>query len=162
MLNQEELKRILNYNDTTGVFTWKISPKYDVKIGDVAGNYHNGYYRVTIKRKKYLTHRLAWLYVYGEFPKGDLDHIDNDRGNSRINNLRIADRVTNGYNRKKPINNKSGIKGVHWSKIDKKWIVKIGVNKQKLYIGLFEDLELAELVAQEARAKYHGEFANDS
>ena len=117
---------------------------------------------IRINGKDYYQHRLSWLYVYGEFPKGDLDHIDNDRGNSRINNLRIADRVTNGYNRKKPINNKSGIKGVHWSKIDKKWIVKIGVNKQKLYIGLFEDLELAELVAQEARAKYHGEFANDS
>lgn len=162
MLTQKELKEILNYNPETGDFYWKISPKYDVKVGDKAGNEHNGYQRVTIFGKKYLTHRLAWLYVYGEFPKGDLDHIDNDRGNCRINNLRIANKATNGFNRKKQINNKSGVKGVYWSTAAKKWAVKIGINNKKIYLGVWDDLEFAELVAQEARAKYHGEYANDS
>ena len=162
MITQKELKEILEYNENTGKFFWKIKPMYNVNIGDKAGNNHNGYTRLTINGKKYLTHRLAWLYVYGEFPKGDLDHIDNDRGNCRINNLRIANKSTNGFNRKKQANNTSGIKGVIWSKASNKWMVKIGVNKKKLYFGVWNDLEFAELVAQEARAKYHGEYANDS
>lgn len=162
MITQKELKEILEYNKNTGEFFWKISPMYNVNVGDKAGNNHNGYTRLTIKGKKYLTHRLAWLYVYGEFPEADIDHIDNDRTNCKINNLRIANKSTNAYNRKRQINNTSGIKGVLWSKASKKWMVRVGVNKHKLYFGVWEDLEFAELVAQEARAKYHGEFANDS
>lgn len=162
MITQKELKEILEYNPETGDFYWKISPKHGVNVGDKAGSQHIGYTRLTIKRKKYLTHRLAWLYVYGEFPKGDIDHIDNDRANCRINNLRIANKSTNGYNRKKQANNTSGIKGVIWCKASNKWSVRIGVNKKKIYFGVWDDLEFAELVAQEARAKYHGEYANDS
>jgi hypothetical protein len=162
MLTRDYVKSILNYDPDTGEFTWKISPKFNVNIGDKAGGNHNGYCRVSIKNKKYLTHRLAWLYVYGEFPDTHLDHINGDRGDCRISNLRKANYITNGYNRARPKNNTSGIKGVVWDKSANKWKVSIGVNGNKVYIGLFEDIELAELVATEARRKYHGEFANDS
>ena len=162
MITQKELKEILYYNQDTGEFFWKISPRYDVNVGDKAGYNHNGYTRLTIKCKKYLTHRLAWLYVYGEFPTGDIDHIDNNRNNCKINNLRIANKSNNVHNRKIQANNTSGVKGVLWSKAAKKWMVRVGINNDRMYFGVWEDLEFAELVAQEARAKYHGEFTNDS
>lgn len=160
MLTQEYLKSILDYDEFTGAFKWKISPKWNVNIGDIAGNNHNGYYRITINSKKYLTHQLAWLYVYGEFANSFLDHINGDRGDCRISNLRKANHTTNGYNRGKPINNTSGVKGVCWSKLSNKWLVKIGVNGKRKYLGSFEYLELAELVADEARIKYHTQYAN--
>ena len=159
-LTQEYLKSILDYDLDTGVFTWKVNKSKRAKAGDVAGWIYNGYWEIEIDHKKYKAHRLAWLYVYGEMPKNLIDHIDNDRSNNRISNLREATYQTNSENYKTPKTNKSGVKNVSWYKNLDKWVVSMSIKKTKKTIGYFDDLELAELVAVEARNKYRGEFAN--
>lgn len=159
-LTQEYLKSILDYDLDTGIFTWKINKAKRTKIGDIAGWLDNGYREIEINDKKYKAHRLAWLYVYGEMPKKLIDHIDNNRSNNKISNLREATYQTNNENYRTPKTNKSGIKNVSWYKSLNKWVVGISIKKTKKTIGYFDDLELAELVAVEARNKYRGEFAN--
>jgi len=159
-LTQEYLKSILDYDLDTGVFTWKVKKSQSTKAGNVAGWIYNGYWEIEIDHKKYKAHRLAWLYVYGEMPKNLIDHINNDRSNNRISNLREATYQTNSENYKTPKTNKSGVKNVSWYKNLDKWVVSMSIKKTKKTIGYFDDLELAELVAVEARNKYRGEFAN--
>jgi hypothetical protein len=89
-----------------------------------------------------------------------VDHINGIKNDNRIENLRPASKAENSYNSKLKKNNTSGIKSVRWNKINKVWMVTLGVNGKAKYFGSFKDIELAELVAIEARNKYHGQFAN--
>jgi len=159
-LTQEYLKSILDYDLDTGIFTWKVSKANRTKVGDVAGWSYNGYREIEINNKAYKAHRLAWLYVYGEMPKNLVDHIDGNRSNNKISNLREATYQENSENYKTPKTNKSGVKNVSWYKSLNKWVVSISIRKTKKTVGYYDDLELAELVAIEARNKYRGEFAN--
>ncbi len=160
MITQAELKELFDYNAETGVFTWKVKLRNGMNIGDVAGTKDsNGYLVVAYKRKRYYCHRLAWTYIYGDVPN-IIDHIDGDKSNNKINNLRNSTYTENARNQKISKNNISGIKSVGWVKSRNKWVVKLRVNGKQKFIGHFDDLELAELVAIEARIKYHGEFAN--
>lgn len=159
MITQEELKSALNYDENTGLFTYKKN-KGKFKANQIAGTTHvNGYTHIQINWKIYKAHRLAWLYVYGYFPEC-IDHINCDRGDNRIANLREATVTQNNHNVKMSKNNKSGVKGVCWHKKAKKWCATIGAYGKTIYLGLFSDLELAELVINEARVKYHKEFVN--
>jgi hypothetical protein len=160
ILSQEYLKSILDYDLETGIFTWKVNKSQRTKIGDVAGWLYNGYREIEINDKKYKSHRLAWLYVNGEMPKNLIDHIDGNRSNNKISNLREATYQENNENYKTPKTNKSGVKNVSWYKNLGKWVVSISIRKTKKTIGYFDDLEFAELVAIEARNKYRLEFAN--
>ena len=126
----------------------------------IAGWLHDGYITIEINNKPYKAHRLAWLYVNGEMPTNLIDHIDNNRSNNKISNLREATRQENSENYKTPKTNKSGVKNVSWYKNLNKWVVSISIKKTKKTIGYFDDIELAELVAIEARNKYRLEFAN--
>ena len=162
MITQEELKSQLNYDEVTGIFTWKIKNSNRIKIGDIAGSINNkGYTIITINKKHFVAHRLAWLYVYNYIPSKDIDHINGNRADNRINNLREATRSENSFNSKISKNNKSGLKGISWHKTAKKWEVCLRFNGVKKYLGIFDNIELAELVITEARAKYHGMFANN-
>jgi hypothetical protein len=116
------------------------------------------YKRTLINGKQYLIHRIVFLYHYGYLPKC-VDHIDGNPLNNKIENLREATTSQNQHNSKKPITNKSGIKGVSWHKSANKWFVSLKIQRRKFYFGLYKDIELAELVAIEARNKYHGNFA---
>ena len=128
--------------------------------GSIAGALQpDGYYTVRVKRKTYPVHRVIFAMLYGYVPD-QVDHIDGNRGNNRIENLRAATAITNGYNRKNSINNTSGTKGVTWHISNKKWQVRINVDGKRKALGYYNDLEMAELVAVEARNKYHGEYAN--
>lgn len=160
MLTQEYLKSILDYNKETGEFFWKIN-KGKCKKGDKITTKRHGYICVGIDYKTYDIHRLAWIYEYGYNPK-EIDHINNIKDDNRIANLRECTRIQNCQNRVDTKNKSSGIRNVHWHKLSGKWQVRIQHNKKRICIGLFDDLELAELVAIEARAKYHGDFAYDS
>jgi len=157
-ITQSELKKALTYRD--GSLYWKKTRCPVVNTGARAGTANdNGYEVITIDHKKYLSHRLIFLYHKGFLPKY-IDHRDNNSSNNKIENLRVCNQVQNGRNRKIGKNNTSGIKGVSWSKISKKWTVSI-VTRSKRYFGSYDDLELAGLVASEVRDKYHGEFANN-
>jgi hypothetical protein len=118
----------------------------------------DGYVNIGYKRRYLSAHRLVFLLHHGYMPEV-VDHIDGNPSNNKINNLRAATKSTNAFNRHARIDNKIGIKNVCWSKAHKKWVVNININKKKTQFGYFKDLELAELVATEARNKFHGEFA---
>lgn len=162
MITQEELKKLLHYDEKTGIFTWAHKRASWLNIGDVAGHLNiTGYITIRANYKSYLAHRLAWLYVYGKFPEKFIDHINNNRSDNRIKNLREATKEENSRNTLKSKKNTSGAKSVFWKKHAKKWQVQMKINGIQKHFGYFDNLEFAELVAQEVRAKYYGQFARD-
>jgi hypothetical protein len=157
----EEFKEFLDYNPDTGIFTWIKKPNRRIKVGQVAGKANgNGYMRITFKTIDYFAHRLAYYMYHGVDPLGKcIDHIDGDKANNKIDNLRLASNVQNGMNRVNlPSNNTSGVRGVCWHKRLKKWQVQIIVNKVYKYLGLFTNKEDAIKVRREAEIKYFGDF----
>lgn len=158
MISQEYLKELFEYKN--GNLYWKISLNKKIIVGSKAGSIGKlGYLSVQINKKKYKTHRLVFLYHYGYLPK-EIDHIDNDKTNNNVDNLRQASRSDNMKNMGFHSKNKSGFKGVNWHKASNRWTVQLMVENKKKYFGIYQDLELADLVAQEARNKYHKNFAN--
>jgi hypothetical protein len=119
---------------------------------------HFGHLRARIKGKNYLVHRLVFLMHHGYFPK-QIDHIDGNPANNKIDNLREASQSQNMWNRNANTNSMSKIKGIKLHQSGK-YQVRVQVNKKSMYLGLYVDLELAELVAIEARNKFHGVYAN--
>jgi len=160
-MTQSELKELLDYNPDTGLFVWKQNKSKKIKAGTLAGSIKDsGYLRIKINNKIYPAHRLAWIYMYDVEPK-IIDHINGIKTDNRICNLRNCNNTQNQWNSKLSITNTSGIKGVCWVASRNKWRVQIKVNNISKHIGYFDNLEFAELVAQEARSKYHGLFANN-
>jgi hypothetical protein len=152
-MNYEDFAPYFEYKD--GKIVRKVTFKKS-KAGDVIGTYDaKGYLKVGHLGKSWAAHRVAYLLNHGYCPDF-VDHINGIKDDNRIENLREANISTNHYNCKKYTTNKSGIKNVYWHSSNKRWAVRIN----KKHIGCFEDLELAELVAFEARNKYHGEYAN--
>jgi len=147
-------------NDCTG-FINKVR-RGKCLIGDSPGYPLEGYTYLMLDGKAYPAHHLMWLWHKGELPpKGfDIDHEDLRRDNNHITNLRLATRSQNMLNTKAHKDSRSGIKNVFFRRDTGKWAVRLTVNGKYKSFGSFEDLELAELVAEEAREKYHGEFAN--
>ncbi|MFA4103151.1 AP2/ERF family transcription factor [Serratia sp. IR-2025] len=155
-----ELKRLLHYDHDTGVFTRKISWKNTHPVGSIVGVVdRDGYLKAVVKGKTYLLHRLAWFYVHGSWPVGTIDHIDLDKQNNKIANLRDISFSCNLRNRKKRKNNKSGYKGVCWSNKGAGWRASICVNKKITYLGTFANKEDAALAYDRAAILLHGEYA---
>jgi hypothetical protein len=153
MLNKQQLLDIFEYRD--GELYWKMATTNRHKANRMAGHLHKSGYKYTgIFGKRYSNHRLIWLMHYGYLPK-EIDHIDQNKANNRIKNLRESNRVLNMQNVAMRSNNGSGIPNVGWHKANKKWEVRMNVNKQSKHFGYFDDLELAQLVAIEAKDKYH-------
>ena len=159
MLTQERLKELLHYEPETGALTWIVS-RGRVRAGYVAGRTSsNTYQQVCIEGKRYLSHRLAFLYMTGMIPT-EVDHKNGDPSDNRWANLRGTTRSGNSRNRRRSKNNTSGVKGVSLVKSTGRWGVTLYINGKNRNLGTYDDIELAEFIAQEAREKYHGEFAN--
>ena len=127
MVNQKILKKYLIYDPETGVFKWKIA-RQRIKVGDVAGTLRSdGYIQIKLFNKLYLAHRLAWLYVNGEFPEDSMDHINGIKNDNRVANLRAVTHTENMRNRSLQSSNTSGHTGVYWykEKKEKKWRVRV-------------------------------------
>jgi hypothetical protein len=154
----KRFNEVFEYRD--GKLYWKISNTNAIKVGQEIGTENaRGYRRVSIDGNTYAVHRVIWIMFYGELSKEtQVDHINGDAADNRIENLRLANNSQNCCNRRMKPNN-SGIKNVSFVKESQKYRVSLQVNKQRKFLGYYEDLELAELVALEARNKYHGEFA---
>ncbi len=158
ILTQEELRKYLSYDESTGLFI-RLVASQGVKVGDVAGAIvGRGYIRIQLNFERYYAHRLAWFYMYGEFPVGEVDHIDGDRKNNRISNLRVCLKNENLRNAKIRIDNKSGFRGVSWNKRKGRWSAQAAVDKKQYYLGYFTTPEAASAAYQAFAKKHHGEF----
>lgn len=159
MLTQQELKEALHYDPETGVFTWLKTVSSKAPRGSSpCGHDRDGYLTMTFKGKYLRQHRVAWFYMTGSWPDAKIDHKNGVRDDNRFCNLRECDEQDNNRNRGLSVVNTSGVSGVSFQQ--GKWMVRIRLNKhERRFFGYFEDLELAELVANEARNKYHGEFS---
>ena len=157
MITQERLHEMFEYRD--GTLYRKISLGR-TKAGDKVGFVNNkGYIAVNIDKQCISLHRLIWMMQHGEMPIL-IDHIDGDRQNNRIENLRLASRYGNAQNKRMHKNNTSGVKGVHWHKKAKKWRGCVYANGKRNYLGFFENLEDANEFVCLAREMLHGPFAN--
>ncbi len=159
MITQKRLHDLFEYRED-GILVWKVS-KGNVKKGDVAGwSQPLGYFRVRIEEKNYLVHRMIFLYHHGYLTPGmQIDHIDGNTSNNRIENLREVTLTQNQQNSKIPSDNTSGVKGVYWCKVQRKWRSRIKVKRKQIHLGYYKTLEEAEAVVKAAREKYHGEYA---
>lgn len=157
-VTQEDALEFFNYED--GKLSWKKRLARRTVVGKQISFVENtGYIRVRFKGKLYSVHQLIFLMHHGYIPEY-IDHIDGDKLNNRIENLRSATKSENALNKKVRVDSFSGIKNVHWYAPLNKWAVKLSVNKKQKHIGYFSDLELAELVAIEAREKFHNQFSS--
>ena len=144
MITQDKVQSLFNYDPDIGIFIRKVKTTAKTKIGDVVGyDNKNGYKKISIDNKLYFSHRLAWLYVYGVWPEKGLDHINRNRSDNRLCNLRLANQSENTQNTAIRKNNTSGYKGVTFCKNTNKWISQIMINYKHIYIGKYETPEIA-------------------
>ena len=155
-ITAEYLREILDYNVSTGVFIWKKRTAKCVHIGDVAGCLEKriGYMSIGISGDVFKSHRLAWLYVYGVWPEGLIDHINGQKADNRIDNLRVVDANGNSQNVRRPNKrNKSGFIGV--IAYQGKWRASITVDKKTRRIGDFNTPEEAHKAYLDAKRILH-------
>jgi hypothetical protein len=141
----ERVREMFHYDPETGVFTRRVSVA-NVKAGTPAGrlNKNDGYIQLMLDYKKYRAHRLIWLYVYGEWPTHTIDHINGDRSDNRIANLRDVDCATNNQNKHRPgTRNTSGFLGATFCNTKGKWRAQITVGRRLKFLGHHATPELA-------------------
>ena len=157
-MNKEMVRELFEYRE--GNLWWRVRPSTNVDILKPAGSARpKGRRQIQVKGKSYLTHRLIWLYVYGKFPDGQVDHINGDPSDNRIENLRDVTNQENHKNRSKPRSNTSGHIGVHWDKDREKWRARIKLDGVEQHLGFFNVLEDAAAARQAASVK-HGFHVN--
>lgn len=158
MITYDLLHEMFRYED--GHLYWKFKPNRQIRLGQKAGTVNSsGYVVVTINGKKYVAHRLIWL-MHGREEAPMIDHINGDKTDNRIENLRAADNSKNQMNSKAiRANNKSGYKGVSWCNTYQKWIGQVWKNGECHKIGRFDDKEQCAAAVSAARSALHGEFA---
>lgn len=160
-LTQEYLKSILQYNSDTGLWYW-LANKYQPKlVGTQAGTITDkGYINITIKTKKYKAHRLAFLYMTGEWPEIDVDHENTIKHDNRWINLRQAEVAQNNYNYGVKITNQLETKGVYLYR--GRFRAQIQIDKVKIFLGSFGTLDEAKKAHDDAAIKFQGEFVHNS
>lgn len=160
-LYDEYIRTHLSYDPDTGVVGW--SRSNGGRSPKVAGNLNNGYRRIKCKGKKFLAHRIAWFLHYEEWPKQEVDHINGDKLDNRISNLRDVSLMQNqqntGMKKTGKRKNTSGWKGVSWNKKSQKWQAEIRYNGAHQYLGMFDDIREAAEEYIFAAIRFHGEFA---
>ena len=147
---------LLEYKADEGVFLWKISPSYRVSAGMVAGHLHaSGYVHLQIANRQIAAHRVAWALIHGEWPKNQIDHIDGNKSNNRIVNLRDIGAKENTQNQRrcKSSNLSSGLLGV--SRNRDKWQAQIKTGGVRVHIGTYDTPQLAHLAYLEAKRLAH-------
>ncbi len=142
-LTQEKLKKSLCYNPDSGIFTRRIHSNR-FKIGDIVGfKIKKGYLYILFQNKKCLAHRLAWLYVHGYWPENQIDHINRNKADNRIANLREVSPQCNMRNRPVYSKNKTKIPGVNWDKIAKKWAAQLSYRNKTRHLGSYNSFDNA-------------------
>jgi hypothetical protein len=163
-IDTEVLKRRFDYDQINGGLLWKSCERHpSIKKSRTVGSLNiNGYIesRLFPGGKQFKVHRLVWAFHFGDPGKSEIDHINGNKHDNRIENLRLSTRADNTRNVKLRSNNKSGVKGVSWHKATKKWKAQIQCDKKKIGLGYFKTIEEAKNVVMSARIKLHESFAN--
>jgi len=161
MLTQDILKSLFRYDEKTGLFE-RISDKHQgiTNIKKVGYVNDSGYLLISVLNKRYRAHRLAWLYMTGNMPTDQIDHINLDRLDNRFVNLRECNNEENNRNSRKKSTNTSGYRGVHFNKQCNKWQARARVNGKRHHIGLFNSAKEAGIAYEKYISNKHGEFAN--
>lgn len=148
------VRELLDYESTTGMFRWRVDRRGGAHKGDRAGytntkGKRDGYHHIMVDGKFYMAHRLAWLYMFGHWPKQQIDHINGDPVDNRIANLRDVNQSTNQHNRHRlPKNNTSGCLNVVWDKCKQRWKVSAPQkNGHRQHLGYYRSWEQAKNAA---------------
>ena len=162
-LTAKQLRAVLRYEPETGMFIWrrrKQGDHFNSWAGLRAGAKRDlGYIVIRIDYRLYRAHRLAWLYVFGKWPKGEIDHINGDPSDNRIANLRLASSSDQKINSRLRKDNTSGYKGVWFEKRRNHWVAEIMVDGKKRSIGSFPTAEAAKAERDNLARHLHGKFA---
>ena len=154
-LSLEEARRLFDYDPETGLLVRKIRTSNRIRVGEVVGSFtRQGYLHVKVKSILYRLHRLAWFIHYGKWPNDQLDHINRDRTDNRIANLREVDNAENNKNKSMPTNNTSGVIGVYWHSRLEKWQSSIMVSQKQIHLGFFDTFEEAVATRKAAEVLY--------
>lgn len=157
-MNQRILKRFFEYHQD-GYLIRKLSVGRGKKGQKVFGTSNSeGYQLVTFKMKSYRLHRLIFILVRGGNP-GPIDHIDRNKQNNRIENLREVTVSQNHCNKVKQRNNTSGMKGLHWDKHNRYWVGSIQKNGKRIKVGNSKDRAKVEQLLKRKREELHGKYA---
>jgi hypothetical protein len=159
MMTPSDLRQLVEYDPETGKLTWKPragNPRFNNRLAGkpAFAQPSDGYLTGHINRKNYKAHRIAWAVAYGEWPNGDLDHINGDRSDNRIENLRVVDVAENARNLRLSRLNTSGVTGVSWFARDSKWWAKITVSRRVIHLGFFNNLSDAAAARRAAELAY--------
>lgn len=160
-LTQTELRRLFHYDAETGIFTRLVTVSGGKSnAGTIAGSRTlQGYLAIKINRKLYSAHRLAWLYTHGEFPTCYIDHVNGEGTDNRLCNIRLATNKLNQANAKKKNTNTSGFRGVYWFKSNSKWRATIMIDRKRVSLGLYTNIEDAAAAYKKAAMHHFGEYA---
>lgn len=155
-LSVEVLRTWIQYDLSTGIFI-RLKDAHKYKAGEVAGHAHNrGYVAIGVAGRVFLAHRLAWFYIYGAWPSVHLDHIDGDKTNNRLSNLREVNNSLNRQNvRTAQCNSRSKLLGASWHKGRKKWVAQISYAGTNKYLGYFDSAEAAHQAYLAAKRIHH-------
>ena len=158
MLDIDDLKAIVNYDPATGLLSWKFQSRNGRRAmgHDATRNGKKGYRVISLNGRTHLAHRVCWLMFYGVPPSGALDHIDGDKTNNAIGNLREASALENSHNIFKPYStNSSGLLGVYFDKDKNRWRGEIIANKKRHRLGWFKTKEEAHAAYLGAKSLLH-------
>ncbi len=155
-MDQKTARKLFSYDPDTGLLVRRERCGRRSKIGEVVGHPDTcGYLQTSVNNKLYRVHRLIWMWVYGAWPVGEVDHVDRDNTNNRITNLREVTTQTNLYNKSTYKNNWSGTPGVNWYAPSCKWVATISAGGKRVHLGYFRDKDEAAKVYWQAKQKYH-------
>ena len=154
-LTAERLRELMHYDPATGIFTRLLKTRNSINVGGIVGSMNSsGYLLTSIDNERHRMHRLAWLYHYGEWPSGHVDHIDGIKTNNAIKNLRDVDPLTNVQNQRRArVNNKSGFLGV--SSGGGLYRASITKNGKQISLGMFGSPDLAHQAYLRAKREMH-------
>lgn len=163
MLTVERLKDLLSYDPATGCFAWRQTLGRHIVQGRAAGSVHQSrgklYLRIKIEGRKYMAHRLAWLFVHGVWPEAEIDHRNCNGLDNAIDNLREATRGENCWNAVRKVTNTSGVKGVYFDDRLGKWRARVMAGRKNFDVGCFATVERAAAARTDVMTALHGAFA---
>jgi outer membrane protein assembly factor BamB len=154
-LTAKVARSLLSYDRDTGELRWRVRPVANIPAGTIAGRVNgSGYWQTNVRGRKYSNHRLAWLIVTGEWPKGQIDHVNRIRSDNRFCNLRDVSGSENCLNRDYRFTNPRGVSFVQRTE---KWQVQVCLYRQVKYIGQYADRDVAISAYANAVASLRGE-----